>query len=222
MNLSSTPPPKVRSLVLQPIFWLGLLGLVLPTLGFALLAGEIARHQPLPWDNSLLLSIHRLASPALDRGMIAITKAGGFLGMLLLVIGVLGYLALRRRWDQAVFFGLAAAGAEVGNLLLKAVFHRVRPDLWPSPAPEHDYSFPSGHAMGGVAVMAGLIVLAWPTRARWPVLVLGSAFALAVSFSRLYLGVHFPSDVLASWGASLAWVTLLGLVLRRSLTSRPA
>lgn len=207
--------PHLRFIFFPPVFWLALLGLVLPLFGFGKIAEEVWTHEPMGWDSSVLLAIHRLASPALDQLMIGLSHVGGFLGMFLLSAGTLAYLALRRRWLQAIFFGLATAGAEGGNLLLKALFHRHRPDLWPSPTPEHDYSFPSGHAMGVVAVMAGLVVLAWPTRWRWPVVVLGALFAAAVSFSRLYLGVHFPSDVLAGWGAALAWVTALGLFFHR-------
>jgi undecaprenyl-diphosphatase len=63
------------------------------------------------------------------------------------------------------------------------------------------------------AFVGAAAVLAWPTRWRWPVLALGAPFALLVAFSRLYLGVHFPSDILAGWLASLAWVLGVSLVL---------
>lgn len=188
---------RLRFIFFQPVFWFVLLGLVLPLFGFGKIAEEVWTREPMGWEPSVLLAIHRFASPALDQLMVGLSYVGGFLGMFLLSAGTLAYLALRRQWLRAIFFGLATAGVEGGNLLLKALFHRHRPNLWPSPTPEHDYGFPSGHAMGVVAVMAGLVVLAWPTRWRWPVVVLGALFAAAVSFSRLYLGVHFPSDVLA-------------------------
>lgn len=215
MRSTAPHPPKPGSILAQPVFWFVLLGLALPLFGFAQLAEEVWNREAIGWDSSVLLAIHSASSPFLDRLMVGLSDIGGFLGMFLLVSGTLAYLAFRQQWGRAAFFGLAAAGAEGGNLLLKAIFQRARPDLWPSPTPERDYSFPSGHAMGVVAVMAGLMVLAWPTRWRWPVAILGTLFALAVSFSRLYLGVHFPSDVLAGWGVSLAWVTALGLVFHR-------
>lgn len=212
---------RLRFIFFQPVFWFVLLGLVLPLFGFGKIAEEVWTREAMGWEPSVLLAIHRFASPALDRLMVGLSDIGGFLGMFLLATGTLAYLAFRRQWLRAIFFGLATAGVEGSNLLLKALFHRHRPDLWPSPTPEHDYSFPSGHAMGVVAVMAGLVVLAWPTRWRWPMVVLGTLFAVAVSFSRLYLGVHFPSDVLAGWGVALAWVTVLGLFFHRyGLASR--
>lgn len=212
MRSTSHPPVKLTQIPLQPTLWLAVLGLLLPLMGFGWLAEDVWSHQSLAWDNGLLLAIHSHASATLDRWMVGVSLIGGAKGMFLLVAGVLGYLAWQRRWIQAVFFAVATAGAEAMNLGLKAIFHRARPDLWLSPTPEHDYSFPSGHAMGVVAVIAALVVLAWPTRWRWWVLGLGTLFALTVSFSRLYLGVHFPSDVLAGWGVSLAWVTALLLV----------
>jgi undecaprenyl-diphosphatase len=75
------------------------------------------------------------------------------------------------------------------------------------------FGFPSGHAMASMALGTVVTVLAWRTRWRWPVLALSVVFVLAVSGSRLYLGVHYPSDVVAAWLASLAWVLGLRLVL---------
>jgi membrane-associated phospholipid phosphatase len=93
---------------------------------------------------------------------------------------------------------------------------------------QHD-SFPSGHAVGSMAVVATLVVLLWPTRHRWTVVVAGSVFAAAVGASRVYLGFHFPSDVLAGWSWAVAWTAAMWLlVLRRppapaaSETERPA
>jgi undecaprenyl-diphosphatase len=74
-------------------------------------------------------------------------------------------------------------------------------------------SFPSGHAMASMALAVALIVLLWPTRWRYPMLLGGIFFTIMVGLSRIYLGVHYPSDVLAGWVASLAWVMGLSRVL---------
>ena len=97
--------------------------------------------------------------------------------------------------------------------MAKILFQRARPALWLSPAPEQDYSFPSGHAMLSVAIAGSLIALAWPTRLRWPALIGGTMSVVGIGLSRLYLGVHFPSDIMAGWCAALLWVTGVYLIV---------
>src|SRR5207248_6823157 len=92
-------------------------------------------------------------------------------------------------------------------------FRSARPHLWTSPAPASGYGFPSGHAMASMGLLAALAFLAWPTRLRWPVLILAADAVALIGFSRLYLGVHYPSDVVAAWTAALAWVVGLRLIL---------
>lgn len=180
---------------------------------FGKLAEDVWNHEPFRWDVPLLADLHQAATPFWDRTMLALTTLGGAKAMALVAAGVLLWLIYRRLRVQAIFFTLAVGGAALLNPLLKQIFHRTRPDLWPQMTPEHDYSFPSGHAMGSLAVVGALVVLAWPTRWRWGVTVGGSLFVLGVGFSRLYLGVHFPSDVLAGWAAALVWVGGVALAL---------
>jgi len=88
--------------------------------------------------------------------------------------------------------------------------------LWESIAPEITYSFPSAHAMGSMALACVLVLLAWPSRWRWWVAVPAALFVLGVGLSRVYLGVHYPSDILAGWAAALVWtIAVHGLVFRR-------
>jgi len=122
-------------------------------------------------------------------------------------------LAARRRRGDAFFWGLAVGGAALLNVAAKYSFGRSRPDYWLSIAPETTFSFPSGHAMQTMALVAALVVLVWPTKARWPVLILGGSFVLLVGLSRVYLGVHYPSDIVAGWAAASAWVVGLSIVL---------
>ena len=124
-------------------------------------------------------------------------------------------LLVARRWREASFAIVALAGSGLLNLGAKAFFRRDRPSLWESIAPESSFSYPSGHAMGSMTLAAVVVLLAWGTRWRWPVLVLALAFTGLVGLSRLYLGVHYPSDVLAGWAAGLAWTAGVYLVLFR-------
>lgn len=110
----------------------------------------------------------------------------------------MGLWALGQRLDAA-FFLTAVGGAMVPNVLAKTMFGRARPALWTTLDPAPFYSFPSGHAMGSAALAVALGFLVASRRGRWPVWVLGGLFQLGVDWSRVCLGVHFPSDVLAGW-----------------------
>jgi undecaprenyl-diphosphatase len=145
--------------------------------------------------------------------MIWVSRLGGGLGLVPLCALVTVLLLQQRRPRAALFLVLAYGGAEAIDQLAKFVFHTARPHFWRSPAPASGYSFPSGHAMGSMALFSALVLLAWPTRWRWPVLILGLCAVLLIALSRLYLGVHYPSDVLAGWLAALAWVVGLFFLL---------
>jgi undecaprenyl-diphosphatase len=88
--------------------------------------------------------------------------------------------------------------------------------------PESTFSFPSGHAMQSMAVGAALVILLWETRWRYVALLLSASFVLAVGLSRIYLGVHYPSDILAGWAASVAWVVGLRSVMMNRGRVRPS
>lgn len=182
-------------------------GLLAPLFVFGLLAEDVWAREGIGWDTLLLNAVHAHATARLDTLMLLITRIGAPLPMMAFVALILLALLLRGRRTDVLFVAVAVGGAAALNLFAKLLFQRARPALWPSPTPETDYSFPSGHAMGSLAVVAALSVLPWHTRWRWAVLGVGSLFVLAVGLSRIYLGVHFPSDILAGWGASLAWVT---------------
>lgn len=189
-------------------------GIGLPLLLFGGLADEIWEGGGLPFDLPILRWLHALATPALDRVALALSLIGGPLPMVALATIITLGFCLRRRFGAALFFVTIVGGATLLNSLAKLAFHRERPDLWLSLAPEADYSFPSGHAMGSVALVAALALLAWRGRWRWPVLVVGILFVLGVGLSRLYLGVHYPSDILAGWSAALAWAFGVGALAR--------
>jgi membrane-associated phospholipid phosphatase len=182
-------------------------GVLLPLMIFTSLAEDVVKHKKFWWDDPVLNWFHEHASPTLDVVMVRVSQLGMWWGLVPFDLAVLATLLARRRWARATFFGLAVAGAGLLNIITKQVFARERPSLWPSIAPALSFSFPSGHAMGSAATVTASVVLTWNTRARWPVLVTGSAWVLLVSSSRAYLGVHYPSDLVAAWVASLAWVT---------------
>lgn len=188
------------------------IGMLLPLWVFAELADEVHELEQFVFDDPILLRAHALAGPGLDGFFVLVSRIGyqGVVAIDLLL--VLSVLALRR-WREATFAAVSFVGSALLNLGAKQFFQRDRPSLWESISPEDTFSFPSGHAMGSMTLAATVVLLAWPTRGRWPMLALMAAFALLVGYSRVYLGVHFPSDILAGWMAGAAWVVAAYLAL---------
>jgi membrane-associated phospholipid phosphatase len=182
------------------------LALVAPLAIFGKIADEVREGSTLKHDDAILHALYQHSSAGFDRFFIEVSRWGGFYGLFPLTVFLIGFYFVMKRRGDAYFVLVSVGGASLINLLAKRIFGRDRPALWLSPAPETDFSFPSGHAMLSTAVFASIIVLAWNTKARIPVLTLGIFCILLVSFSRLYLGVHYPTDVVAGICASTAWV----------------
>ncbi len=141
----------------------------------------------------------------------AITAAGGSVSMGGLVLVVVAAFLARRRRRWAAYLALTAVGGVLLNQLLKRHFVRPRPDLASAVLGATGYSFPSGHAMSATIVLGALGYLAARSARSWAVKSAAfSAFAtlaLAIGVSRLYLGVHWASDVVAGFAAGALWVT---------------
>jgi undecaprenyl-diphosphatase len=185
------------------------LGVLLPLWAFAALATELREGEVFFFDVPILVWVHQHASLQVDAGFQLLSQVGYLWGVVPADILVLGWLTWRRRFRDGLFFGLAVLGSLALNLGAKAYFARTRPDLWLSLAPETTYSFPSGHAMGSATLAVALALLAWHSSWRWPVAAAGGLFVLLVGLSRVYLGVHYPSDILAGWAAATAWVVAM-------------
>lgn len=193
-------------------------GLLLPLWGFATLAEEVNEGEPFFFDRPLLMFANGLAGAGLDRAFLLITHLGYERGVIPADLVLVAVLAARRRVREAVFATLALGGAALLNVAAKHLFARQRPSLWESISPESSYSFPSGHAMGSMTLAWVCVLLAWRTPWRLPVTVGMVAFSLSVGFSRVYLGVHYPSDILAGWTAASVWaVACFFLVYRHDL-----
>lgn len=181
---------------------------LLMLMGVGRVAIAVVQHQVFLWDLWLLRHIHAYANPSLDRAMIGLSELGGAT-IIAPISAAIGLYLWWQRPQAARFWFLAVAGAAALNIMLKFIFQRARPELWPRLLPESDYGFPSGHAMYSAAFVLALLLLFWPMRWRLIVVVLGGLFVLALGLSRLYLGVHYPSDVLVGWCAGCAWTSLM-------------
>ncbi len=191
-------------------------GVLLPLWGFGELAQEIRSGRAFPFDEPLLRGANALARAGWDVFFVRITDLGYLYGLVPVNILLVGTLVLRRHVREGLFAAVSIIGSALLNLGAKHLFARQRPTLWESIAPESSFSFPSGHAMGTMTLAVVLILLAWQTRWRWPVAVLTAGFAVLVGLSRIYLGVHYPSDILAGWAAALVWtVGTFAIVFRR-------
>ncbi|RZK61368.1 MAG: phosphatase PAP2 family protein [Hymenobacter sp.] len=176
---------------------------------FGTMGALVARYGQAPFDEPLLLALHRHATPALDQLAVLLTIVGNTGPMM--AAGVLTTAALARagRRRDAWLFVAGLGGSMLLTQAIKFFATRPRPTLWVSLRPEHTFSFPSGHAMDTVALAAALFFVLPRHRRAWA---LAPLFALGVGWARMYLGVHYPSDVLAGWSAAVGWVLLVQLM----------
>ena len=180
---------------------------------FGELADDVREQETIFFDAPILEFMRTLHSDWLTMLVTWLTQLGGVMGATIIV--VFGVIMLWRfgQKTSAWMLGVGVAGAALINIILKSIFARARPDLWEHLVVETFYSFPSGHAMASSALAFSLILIAWRTRWRWPVVATALIYMLVIGLTRLYLGVHYPSDVLAGWAISLAWVVIVAVVL---------
>jgi membrane-associated phospholipid phosphatase len=182
---------------------------------FGTMAALVFGRGHVPFDAPILQGLHSHASPALDGVAVFFTIVGNTGPMIaagVLTTAVLAYLGRRR---EVWLFALGVGGSMLLTQVIKYFAMRPRPDLWPSLRPEHTFSFPSGHAMDTAALAAALFFVLPRHRRLWA---LAPLFALSVGWARMYLGVHFPSDVLAGWSSAVGWVLLVQLVSYRAIS----
>jgi undecaprenyl-diphosphatase len=197
--------------------WLPLLllfGAYIPLAVFAILAMQIWQLEGgLWWDVAIMHAIHAAAQPQLDTVAAVLTKFGTKWGVIPASMAISLALLYRRRWQVLTFWIMAEGGCIMINRFAKSCLHRIRPSLWEH-ASVSEFSFPSGHAMASMGFVAALIVLTWNSRWRVWVWLLGGLFVMAIGWTRLYLGVHYPSDIIAGWMMSIAWAVAVSAIVK--------
>lgn len=188
---------------------------VVPLIVFFELAEDIREEEPIGFDSAIQQWAHGLSSPALDTAFTVITQFGGVAAIIIGAAALIIYLLYigYRRMATIVLFGVG--GATLLNTILKLIFERTRPDLWEHLVAEHTYSFPSGHAMASSAIAFSVMAILWTTKWRWYAVGFGALYILLIGFSRIYLGVHYPSDVLAGWCISAVWVVTISHLINQ-------
>jgi undecaprenyl-diphosphatase len=193
---------------------------------FAEIADDVVAGDTATVDERLLLMLRAPNDPSDPLGPSwveelarDITGLGGAGVLAILTLTSAGFLALQRRTHLALYLLVAVGGGTIVSTLLKNVFDRPRPDLVPHGSLVYTSSFPSGHSMlSAVAFLTlGALLASGQTNWRIRVYLIGLAVFLAVlvGISRVYLGVHWPTDVLAGWTAGAAWALLCWVVAER-------
>ncbi len=191
----------------------GILGLAFCFLALIVLGWlceEVWEKETFRFDAVLLLALHRSANPLLDRLMLSITRLGNPEFVVGTVVVGLGWLVWRHKKLESGVFIIACLGALLLNNGMKSIFTRPRPMLWQPLIREVSYSFPSGHALGS-SVLYGF--LAYVFARHYPqrlYLIYSIAIAIIglIGLSRLYLGVHYPTDILAGYIIGALWLSI--------------
>lgn len=201
---------------------LGFLAVAALAIVFDKLASAVAHGDPLSFDRQILLALRQPGDPATPIGphwlpqvMIDITALGSTALLTLITTLVAAYLIMRRKpWLAAYTVGAIALGATISTAL-KLVYARTRPDVVEHLVGTDSASFPSGHAMNSAVTFLTLAVLL--SRAensnavRRYLITAAITLTLLVGFSRLYLGVHWPTDVAAGWTVGALWAAACSL-----------
>jgi undecaprenyl-diphosphatase len=212
--------PEAATLARAPLVSLAIA--VLAIFLFAWLAENVADQHTANFDSSVRAAVHAFASPSLTRLMFAISfmGSGGLIASALLAFALFRHFEWRR---AAIWLVVTLAGALVLDLTLKFAFHRPRPVPFFGPIPR-TYSFPSGHSLFSLCfygVLAGLLAgRVQSMSARVLIWLVAALLVLAIGLSRIYLGVHYPSDVIAGYQAGTIWAATMVALDRLRRKSR--
>jgi len=168
-------------------------------------------------DMFVRTSVHQHATPGLTRLMEAFSFLGSVGTITFLCLVILAALLYLRRRRMAALLGITMIGMVVLDEALKLSFHRPRPEAFFGPTPS-SYSFPSGHAFGALCFYGVLAAILAPRVrgriAKWAIWSAAVLLIAMIGFSRIYLGVHYPSDVVAGYAAGAVWVAAIGFLDR--------
>ena len=200
--------------------------IIAPTLlAFLKISSEVAEGDTMAFDRLLLQELRSAADPGVPAGpawlhkaMVDFTALGGGPVLTLITVLAAGYLLARRKaWLALALTALTAAGGLL-NSVLKYSFVRPRPDIVPHLVDVSSASFPSAHALNSAMVYLTLGVLLASAEPSWRVRIFLMSAAilltLVVGISRVYLGVHWPTDVLAGWSVGALWALLSSFIAR--------
>jgi undecaprenyl-diphosphatase len=230
MNSVKPPPQGVLGRSIQ---WLGgceaavllaVLGIAAGVGTFAVVAGAVNAGETQGIDSRILLAMRQpaglapMGSPAFQQAARDITALGSLVVLGLITFIACAFLALDGKTHMAFFVCLSVTGGITASSLLKELFQRPRPDLVPYAVSVSGTSFPTGHSMMSAVTFLTLGALLASSQKRRRLkayfLLLATLLTVMVGLSRIYLGVHWPTDVLAGWTAGAVWALLCWLAAR--------
>lgn len=184
---------------------------------FAVLTVLVTTGATQAFDTAVLTWVHGSSSPWLNSVVPELTHVGE--PLLVGVVAAIAALAfmLARRYTSATLIFCGVIGALSLNHTIKTIVGRARPELWERLVNETGYSFTSGHATASAALALGIVAILWHTKWRRLSIVIATLYIVLIAFTRLYLGVHYPSDIIGGWLTAAAWVGVVVL-----LATRPA
>ena len=202
-----------------------MLAVVLGLWAFFELADEVTEGTTRGLDESVILALRQPGNPAdplgppwVEEAVRDLTALGGVTVLTLITAAVAGFVALRRQFHALGLLLAALGGGVLLNVFLKGWFARPRPELVPHLLRVDSASFPSGHSLLSAVVYltlgALLARLVEPLKLKIYVICVGLLLAVLVGLSRVYLGVHYPTDVLAGWTVGILWAVICWLVAR--------
>jgi undecaprenyl-diphosphatase len=218
---------RFRKLERRELTWLiAGVGACLLLWGFLALASEVMEGDTSTLDTRILVALRKADDPSrpigpswVETALLDVTALGGPTVLGLVVLSVVGFLALQERYRTAVGVLATAGSGEIANYAMKNLFLRPRPDVVLHLRDVTSTSFPSGHAMESAIIYLtlGAMLMRLADRRVTKIYCMGIAIflTLLVGVSRVYLGVHYPTDVVAGWMFGFFWASLCWIVAKR-------
>ena len=208
--------PRPPAAIATGTILVGLAGLVASLFVLGTIVDGVRDQEVFILDTWATPFLHGIRSPLLDALMNGLTAMGSTIIVLPIFVAALAGLYLRRRYGAMLFLAIALGGSLVIDATMKLIFERPRPKLdYAAVLP--DYSFPSGHAMNGVAFYVSIGLIVWNVfgrRVGLPATIVAAILAIGIGVSRIYLGFHFMTDVIGGWLAGIVWLLVVGAAFR--------
>lgn len=200
---------------------LSLLAALLGVWGFLELSDEVLEGEILTYDERIMLAARELNSDGhhfFNEAMRDITALGSTSVLIIILLCVSGFLALQKKYRFSLLSLITSGTGVALVVLLKNIFDRARPDVIPHLVEVTSQSYPSGHTMMSAVVYLTLATMVAFLQKKKRTKIFSISMALLITFlvgcSRIYLGVHYPSDVFAGWAVGLAWASLCWLAVK--------